>query len=144
MESRQKIWPNFLLFIKKICPSETDSAQLGGYSPLAPASFVYDNDSKTYNMVERKIGVDNKGGVTWNVFIASKWSTMLQSHALISLFLICNRFPAKNRGFIATGSRKTSALKQQQLIPMWRRVGHCNLKLLANNTVFSCFHSGRP
>ena len=57
------------------------------------------------------------GTVKCNFLIASKWLTMLQNHAFVGLFLICDRSPAKNRGFIATGSRKTSALKQQ-LIPV--------------------------
>ena len=51
-------------------------------------------------------------------FIAVKWSPMLQNDALIGLFLTCKQIPVENGDFIAIGSRKTSALKQQQLIPM--------------------------
>ena len=70
---------------------------------------------------------------------------MLQNHALIGLFLICDRFPAKIGGFIATGSRKTSAVKNNNLYPCdMGGGGHCNLKLLANNAVFSGFHYEKP
>ena len=56
---------------------------------------------------------------------------MLQDQALFGLFLIFEHFLAKNRGFVATGGRKTSALRQQQLIPVGRKAGDCNMKLLA-------------
>ena len=83
------------------------------------------------------------GAVKWNFFIASKRSAKLQNHDRFDLFSIFEHFPAKNASFIATGSRKTSAMKQQQLIPVWRKVSHCSLKLLAKNTIFSGFHSRR-
>ena len=60
---------------------------------------------------------------------------MLQNHDHFGFFHF-RTFSCKNASFIATGSRKTSAVKQQQLIPVWRKVGHCNLKLLAKNTIF--------
>ena len=52
------------------------------------------------------------------VFIASKWSAMLQNDDHFGHFFISEHFPAKNVSFIATGSTKTSAMKQQQLIPV--------------------------
>ena len=61
----------------------------------------------------------------------------------VSVFFYFRPFSCKNWEFFATRSRKTSAMKQQQLIPVWRKVGHCNLKLLAKNTIFSSFHSRR-
>ena len=76
-------------------------------------------------------------------FIPSKCSTMLQKHTLMGLFLICEHFPAKTGGFVATGSRKISALKQQQLKPAFYKVGHCNLKFLANTIISGCY-SGKP
>ena len=104
--------------------------------PLSGLCYRHYGLSPTLLTTEKK--------VKWYFLIASKWPTMLQNHALIGLFLIFDLFPAQNRGFIATGSRKTSALKQRQLIPVWRKTGQSKLKLLANNPVFSGFHSGRP
>ena len=59
-----------------------------------------------------------KGAVKLNIFIASEWSAMLQNHDLFGAFFISEHFLAKNASFVATGSRKTSAMKQQQLIPV--------------------------
>ena len=43
---------------------------------------------------------------------------MLQNHVRFGLLSISEHFPAKNASFIATGSRKTSAMQQQQLLPV--------------------------
>ena len=59
-----------------------------------------------------------KGAVKWNICTASKWSAMLQNHDRFWPFSISEHFPARNGSFIATGSRKTSAMKRQQLIPV--------------------------
>ena len=59
-----------------------------------------------------------KGAVKWNFLTASKWSAMLLDHDCFGLFSISEHFPAKNGSLIATESRKTSAMKQQQLIPV--------------------------
>ena len=58
---------------------------------------------------------------------------MLQKHACMGLFLLLEYFPAK------TGVLLLTKIKKQQFVAVRRKAGDCNLKLLANNTVFSIF-----
>ena len=64
---------------------------------------------------------------------------MLQNHALIGLFFICSRFLAKMGVLLLPEVEKPQPWNNNN-IPVWYRVGQYNLKLLANNTVFSGFH----
>jgi len=51
-------------------------------------------------------------------FIASKLSTMLQNHALFGFFPFANIFLQKIGVLLLPEVEKTSAMKQQQLIPV--------------------------